>query len=1086
MTTASARPRRAEEVVLHEVPSEREGTRYVLEHTGHGQALDLPLGEGDAFVWARLDGEHSLEQIGAEYLEEFGAIHPDLSGLVDRLRAAELLSGETAERSPDALTLGERLARLAGVITMIRLPIPLTQHLWRAIGKVAAPFYMTGTGVLALLVGALGLGAALTGTLAEHGPLPLLHWPESRNLLLGLLSLLGLNLAVDLFEAVAQVAVLARGKRAPGRVGLSFDLGVPGIYMETPDAALLDVERRVRLLLAPLISAAFVGGAATLLYWVATQRGDLLPALTGPLPRALLHKLAWVAWLRCAVHSNPLGPSPCYDALSAWWSVHRLREQAWRFLRNGLDLDGRPGFDRREQQVLLYLGMIVVYALGVAQLGVVLLRGELLPLWDLAQATGARGDLIVLGALLVVVLLPTLLALSGGALLLLQATAQALEGSEIFEGPARQAALFAALSAATAVAPAALGLGPNSLGLVLLWPLAALLALATAGAGARLARIAGNGWGTLGGHALTLAGLALLGWTCLEAQAHAQQALMGESSLLVGYGVLRAFGLAAALAVGAAGLSWGVLEAFRWAPGGATSRTVIGLAALWLLASVAWREGVEVAAGALALAAALAGATSAVAALGSRRWPGLLLAGAGFGVWGGALLSAHRLPSFQRVEGLLWCGIHFPLLAAGLLAGAAWTLAQARLAPLDLPAHGEALPREPEPGQAAPRADLVALGWVLRGLIAGARQALGVGACRAIQRAVREHGLAATATGYEDLGGDADPLARRLGLAVVRAYQEVSDRGGDALAERLIGALAQRLPARAHEALRGNGATLLPELGALQDVLPSERARLLRRVVHFTDFSPEALAELADLVGCRLARADEVLIRQGDEGDTFFVLVSGRARVIVEDATGEERVVARLGPDDAFGEAALLTHEPRSATVWIERDALLLTLERETFAAFLRERRELLQAVFARQADLSLVREVPLFAHLNGGQVTALCRRFAPLRVEPEDEVIRQGDVGDRFYLIREGRFEVRHDGATVATLGRGEYFGEIALLQDVPRTASVVAEGEGELLALGRDDFRSLLGGVTAERLARRTRQRLDELGASGGGGRA
>jgi CRP-like cAMP-binding protein len=82
---------------------------------------------------------------------------------------------------------------------------------------------------------------------------------------------------------------------------------------------------------------------------------------------------------------------------------------------------------------------------------------------------------------------------------------------------------------------------------------------------------------------------------------------------------------------------------------------------------------------------------------------------------------------------------------------------------------------------------------------------------------------------------------------------------------------------------------------------------------------------------------------------------------------------------------------------------------------------------------------------------------------EPGTEIVRQGDHGDRFYVIDSGEVDVSVNGEDAGTMGAGDHFGEIALLRDVPRTATVTAKSEVSLHALERDEFLSAVTGHPA-----------------------
>jgi MFS family permease len=115
--------------------------------------------------------------------------------------------------------------------------------------------------------------------------------------------------------------------------------------------------------------------------------------------------------------------------------------------------------------------------------------------------------------------------------------------------------------------------------------------------------------------------------------------------------------------------------------------------------------------------------------------------------------------------------------------------------------------------------------------------------------------------------------------------------------------------------------------------------------------------------------------------------------------------------------------------------------------------------VAAPGVELALVDRVPIFAPLSIAAKEHVAARLVPVPVGAGEVVIRAGETGDRFYVVADGELEVDVDGRRGELLGAGDSFGEIALMRDVPRTATVRARTDADLLALDRDEF---LGAVT------------------------
>lgn len=136
------------------------------------------------------------------------------------------------------------------------------------------------------------------------------------------------------------------------------------------------------------------------------------------------------------------------------------------------------------------------------------------------------------------------------------------------------------------------------------------------------------------------------------------------------------------------------------------------------------------------------------------------------------------------------------------------------------------------------------------------------------------------------------------------------------------------------------------------------------------------------------------------------------------------------------------------------------------------------EAIVASPADISLLRGTSIFGPLGLASLERVARHLIPVDAGAGTVLIREGEPGDRFYLIVDGSLSVSRGGAELAVLGPGDFVGEIALLRDVPRTATVIATVASSLRALDREHFLAAVTGspVGAVALAEEVDRRLAE----------
>jgi CRP-like cAMP-binding protein len=230
---------------------------------------------------------------------------------------------------------------------------------------------------------------------------------------------------------------------------------------------------------------------------------------------------------------------------------------------------------------------------------------------------------------------------------------------------------------------------------------------------------------------------------------------------------------------------------------------------------------------------------------------------------------------------------------------------------------------------------------------------------------------------------------------------------------------------------------------------------LLRDVDIFRGLPLAGLEDLATGAERREFADGEVVIQQGDPGDTFYVVGSGRAEVLIDGFP-----VAVLGRGMGFGERALLRGGQRAATVRAHGELEVVVVSRDLFLAAVAGGQQVLATDAAAPARSlpDLLPSLPLFARLPRPVLERALDRFALEEFAADTEIVRQGERGDCCYVLLEGTADVLVDGEAVALLMAGDSFGEIALLHDVPRRATVRARDPVRVAALGRDAFSELI----------------------------
>jgi CRP-like cAMP-binding protein len=237
-----------------------------------------------------------------------------------------------------------------------------------------------------------------------------------------------------------------------------------------------------------------------------------------------------------------------------------------------------------------------------------------------------------------------------------------------------------------------------------------------------------------------------------------------------------------------------------------------------------------------------------------------------------------------------------------------------------------------------------------------------------------------------------------------------------------------------------------------------KRVELLGRVPLFRALRVDGLEQAAAaLVPVEVPAGVEVVRQDDPHARRFFLVEDGMADVLVDGW-----LVSSLGPGSSFGEKALLRSVPRAATVRARTPMRLQALDRAAFIAAATGAPGGTVPEPGRSGPITpgepaeLLRVVPLLTGLEQRTLEELAALGHEQTVRAGEEVVREGEPADRFYVLLDGEAAVYSGERLVRTLAPSDHFGEIALLHHVPRTATVRGVTQLRLFSLDRE---ALLG---------------------------
>ncbi|KAM3143004.1 cAMP-dependent protein kinase type I-alpha regulatory subunit [Paramecium bursaria] len=254
-----------------------------------------------------------------------------------------------------------------------------------------------------------------------------------------------------------------------------------------------------------------------------------------------------------------------------------------------------------------------------------------------------------------------------------------------------------------------------------------------------------------------------------------------------------------------------------------------------------------------------------------------------------------------------------------------------------------------------------------------------------------------------------------------------------------------------------------------------QKDRIKKRILNsfmFQALDEKDLHIVIDAMEEKKFKPQDWVITQGQDGNELYVIDEGDLDCFKK--FGEEvKHLKVYHPGDSFGELALLYNAPRAASIQAKTDVITFALDRDTFNNIVKQ-----SAVTKREKMEHILGKIELLQSMDAYERIQLSDGMKEVKFHAGEVIINQGEVGDKIYLIAEGNLEAwKHEEGQeshkVYDYKEGDYFGELALLNNTPRQATVKAVSDGVLVYCDYQSFRRLMGPL--EDILRRNQQRYE-----------